>query len=47
MARAAPGMPTWVKVFIGLGIVAALTLALLIAGGHGPWQHGGTGNMHR
>lgn len=47
MARAATGMPMWVKVFVGIGIVAIVGVALLVAGGHGPWQHGAMGNMHQ
>ena len=47
MARAAAGTPMWVKVFIGIGIVAVLIVALLVAGGHGPWQHSAMGNMHQ
>lgn len=46
MARAATGMPGWVKVFIGMGIIALVGSALLMMGGHGPWQHGGMGSMH-
>lgn len=38
----APGMPMWVKVFVGIGIlVLILVVVLLIFGGnqHGPRQH--------
>jgi hypothetical protein len=47
MARAATGMPGWVKVSIVIGAVALVGLALLVAGGHGPWQHGAMGTMHQ
>ena len=47
MARAATGMPTWVKIFIGLGILAILVVGVLMGFGHGPWQHGGMNGMHR
>lgn len=32
-------MPTWVKVFIGAGGLVAVALVVMIALGHGPWQH--------
>ena len=47
MGHSAAIMPGWVKVFIGIGIVALIGVALLVAGGHGPWQHGAMGNMHQ
>lgn len=46
MARAATGMPQWVKVFIGVGVLAIVVVGVLIAMGHGPWQHGAMGGMH-
>ena len=46
MARAATGMPIWVKVFIGLGVFAVLAVIVLITMGHGPWQHSGMAGMH-
>ena len=46
MARAATGMPLWVKVFIGVGVVALLAIGLLMVMGHGPWQHGGMAGLH-
>lgn len=47
MARAATGMPGWVKIFIGVGILALIAVVALMAGGHGPWQHGAMGSMHK
>ncbi|MBN9345814.1 MAG: hypothetical protein J0I48_06335 [Devosia sp.] len=46
MARAATGMPNWVKVFVGVGLLAILAVGILMAMGHGPWQHGAMGGMH-
>lgn len=40
MAREATGMPNWVKVFIGVSLLAVLAVVVLMAMGHGPWQHG-------
>lgn len=31
--------PRWVKIFVWLGVVAALLVAAMIGVGHGPWQH--------
>ena len=45
MVRATAGMPQWVKVFIGIGIVAIVVVGVLIATGHGPWQHGAMAGM--
>jgi hypothetical protein len=45
MARVASGLPSWVKAFIWGGILAVLAVGLLMAFGHGPWQHG-AGGMH-
>jgi hypothetical protein len=38
-------MPNWVKVFIGLGVVAIVAVGILIAMGHGSWQHGAMAGM--
>lgn len=46
MARAATGMPNWVKVFVGVSLLAILGFGILMAMGHGPWQHGAMGGMH-
>ena len=46
MARAATGMPNWVKVFIGIGLLAIVAIGILMAMGHGPWQHGAMAGMH-
>jgi hypothetical protein len=47
MARVATGVPGWVKIFIVVGALALLGVGLLVAGGHGPWQHGAMGSMHQ
>jgi hypothetical protein len=39
-----PGMPTWVKVFGGIGLVVVVLFVVLLVfggGGHGPGRHGG------
>ncbi|MEO6012866.1 MAG: hypothetical protein ABIQ30_04680 [Devosia sp.] len=46
MARIATGMPTWVKIFIGIGIAAVLVVGVMMGLGHCPWQHGGMAGMH-
>ena len=46
MARAATGLPKWVKIFIGVGFLAIVALGALMAMGHGPWQHDAMGGMH-
>lgn len=46
MSRTATGMPSWVKVFIGVGLCAILAVGILMAAGHGPWQHGNMAGMH-
>jgi hypothetical protein len=37
-------MPRWVKVFAWVGVGAVLLVAIMLASGHGPWQH--MGGMH-
>lgn len=46
-ARSASGMPLWVKIFIGIGLVAVIAFGVLAANGHGPWQHAGMAGMHQ
>lgn len=46
MARAATGMPNWVKISIAVGVFAIIAVSILMAMGHGPWQHGGVAGMH-
>lgn len=38
-SKKSSGMPTWVKAFVGAGVVFVLAVAVMIALGHGPWQH--------
>jgi hypothetical protein len=42
---AAAGTPRWVKVFIGIALVAAILVVILLVsgrgGGHGPGRHAG------
>jgi hypothetical protein len=39
--RAVRPMPRWVKGFIAAGIALLLLVVVLLASGHGPWQHMG------
>jgi hypothetical protein len=39
------GMPSWVKGFVIAGAIAVVLVSVLLATGHGPWQHMGMG-MH-
>ena len=39
--RAVRPMPGWVKGFIAAGIALLLLVVVLLASGHGPWQHMG------
>lgn len=43
MARAATGMPGWVRFLIGIAIAGVVLAIVLMAMGHGPWQHGAMG----
>jgi hypothetical protein len=45
MARTSK-MPTWVKGFLWAGLVAAIGLTILLATGHGPWEHMQMGGVH-
>ena len=40
MAKAkSAGMPRWVKVMLWGGLVLVIAIAVMLATGHGPWQH--------
>ena len=41
-----PVMPGWVKGFVWAGTVIVLLLIVMLALGHGPWQHMGMTGMH-
>ena len=45
-AKRTTGMPRWVKVFVWAGVGALVLVVIMLASGHGPWQHlGGMLNM--
>jgi len=33
------GMPRWVKVLLWVALALAVIVAIMLASGHGPWQH--------
>ena len=39
-------LPKWVKGFVWAGLAAAIALAIILASGHGPWQHMNMSGMH-
>lgn len=41
-----PGLPRWVKGFAWAGGVLVVLLVVMLATGHGPWQHMGMAGMH-
>ena len=45
-AKRATRMPRWVKGFVLAGVAAVILVGIMLASGHGPWQHlGGMQNM--
>lgn len=43
-----PGMPTWMKAVVALGVlavIAVIAVMVLGGGGHGPGMHGGLGGV--
>lgn len=44
--KRAAKMPAWVKGFLWAGVVAVLLVVVMLASGHGPWQHMGMSGMH-
>lgn len=38
-SKRATGMPGWVKAFVGVGIFLVVAVGVMMALGHGPWQH--------
>jgi hypothetical protein len=44
--RSAAGMPGWVKGFGVAGAALLVVLIVLVASGHGPWEHLGMAGMH-
>lgn len=33
------GMPRWVTGFVWAGVAAVVLVGIMLASGHGPWQH--------
>jgi hypothetical protein len=44
--KRAVGTPRWVKGFSWAGAVAILLVIVMLASGHGPWQHLNVSGMH-
>ena len=44
--RTAQPTPKWVKTFMWAGVAAVVLVGLMLATGHGPWQHIGMTGMH-
>ncbi len=44
-AKRATGMPRWVKGFAWAGVAAVVLVGVMLASGHGPWQHLNMGGM--
>ena len=39
-------LPGWVKGFVIAGAAVAVVVIVMLASGHGPWQHMNMTNMH-
>jgi hypothetical protein len=39
-------MPNWVKWFVWAGVVVVVIVGIMLATGHGPWEHMHMSGMH-